>query len=172
MCTLMKDFHFIKPDDFCKSPFQTIGKDWMLVTAGNKEKANTMTASWGGLGIMWGKPVAFIVIRPQRYTKEFMDKESRLSLSFLANQYRKQLNYLGTVSGRDEDKITNSGLTLAFEEEIPYFTESSTVMFGKLLYQQEMKPSCFLTPELDEKWYANKDYHTLYIAEITSIYSK
>ncbi|MCI8335973.1 MAG: flavin reductase family protein [Peptococcaceae bacterium] len=169
----MEQFHFITPDAFQKSPFKTIGKDWMLVTAGNEEKANTMTASWGGLGIMWGKPVAFIVLRPQRYTKEFVDKESTLSLSFLNDTYRKTLNYLGTVSGRDEaDKIEKSGLTLAFEEGIPYFTESETVIFGKVLYQQEMTPAAFLAPELDEKWYPKKDYHTLYIAEITGIYSK
>ena len=168
----MNQFTTVKPDDFHKSSFQTIGKDWMLVTAGNEEKANTMTASWGGFGIMWGKPVAFVVIRPQRYTKEFIDKENCFSLSFLPNQYRQQLNYLGTVSGRNEDKITKSNLTLAYEKQIPYFSESNVIMFCKTLYQQEMKPTCFLLPELDEKWYANKDYHTLYIAEITDIYQK
>lgn len=169
----MEQFHSVSPDNWEKSPFKTIGKDWMLVTAGSEEKANTMTASWGGLGIMWGKPVAFIVIRPQRYTKEFIDRESTLSLSFLDNQYRKTLNYLGTVSGKDEaDKITKSGLTLDYQEGIPYFTESQFVMFGKILYQQEITPTSFLAAELDEKWYPNKDYHTLYIVEITSIYSK
>lgn len=168
----MNQFTTVKPDDFHKSAFQAIGKDWMLVTAGNAEKANTMTASWGGLGIMWGKPVAFVVIRPQRYTKEFIDRETCFSLSFLPNQYRQQLNYLGTVSGRDEDKITKANLTLDYEEQIPYFTESNVVMLCKTLYQQEMKADCFLLPELDEKWYANKDYHTLYIAEITGIYQK
>ena len=169
----MEQFHMISPDDYQKSPFQAIGKDWMLVTAGNEEKANTMTASWGGLGIMWGKPVAFIVSRPQRYTKKFIYYETTHSLSFLDNSYRKALNYLGTVSGRDEaDKIEKTGLMLAFENHIPYFTESETVMFGKVLYQQEMTPDSFLAKELDEKWYPNKDYHTLYIAEITAIYSK
>lgn len=169
----MEQFHLVSPDNWEKSSFKTIGKDWMLVTAGTPEKANTMTASWGGLGIMWGKPVAFIVLRPQRYTKEFVDKEGCLSLSFLGDQYRKALNYLGTVSGREEkDKIEKSGLTLAFAENIPYFTESETVMFGKVLYQQEMTPAFFLAQELDEKWYPKKDYHTLYIAEITGIYTK
>lgn len=96
-----------------------IGKEWMLVTAGDKQKANTMTASWGGLGVMWGKEVAFIVIRPQRYTKEFIDGGEHLSLCVLDESHRKTLSYLGTVSGRTEDKIQNSGLTLAFDEPAP-----------------------------------------------------
>ena len=169
----MEQFHLVSPDDLQRNPFKTIGKDWMLVTAGTPEKVNTMTASWGGFGIMWGKPVAFIVLRPQRYTKEFVDKEGALSLSILGNEYRKTLNYLGTVSGRDEsNKIEKSGLTLAFEESIPYFIESETVIFGKVLYKQEMTPDSLLVQALDEKWYPNKDYHTLYIAEMTQIYSK
>ena len=114
----MNQYKIITADQFRKNPFKLIGKDWMLVTAGNEEKVNTMTASWGGLGVMYGKNVAFIVIRPQRYTKEFIDREDTFSLSFLDKKYRKTLNYLGTVSGRNEDKITKSGLTLARYENI------------------------------------------------------
>ena len=97
----MKQWKEIAPEAFEKSPFQMIGKDWMLVTAQKDGKANTMTASWGGLGVMWGKNVAFIVIRPQRYTKEFIDGSDTLSLSFYDASFRKQLSYLGAVSGRE-----------------------------------------------------------------------
>lgn len=75
----------------------------MLITAG-RDKCNTMTASWGGLGVMWSKNVAFVVVRPQRYTKEFLDAEPAFSLSFLGDEHRKALSYLGSVSGRNEDK--------------------------------------------------------------------
>ena len=64
------------------NPFDKISKQWMLVTAGDKDSSNTMTASWGGVGIMWGKPVATVYIRPQRYTKEFIDKNEYFTLSF------------------------------------------------------------------------------------------
>lgn len=159
----------IQPEQFDKNVFQMIGKDWMLVTAEKDGKVNTMTASWGGAGVMWGKNVAFVVIRPQRYTKEFIDASDTFSLSILDNSYRKTLNYLGTVSGRDEDKIQKSGLTVEHSGNTPYFKEANTVLLLKKLYRQEMSPDCFIDKSLIEKWYPNADYHTLYVAEIEKI---
>ena len=97
--------------DFQANPFDLIGKKWMLVTAEHEGVVNTMTASWGGLGHMWNKDVAYVVIRPQRYTKDLVDQEETFTLSFFGEEHRKALGYLGTVSGRDEDKISKSGLT-------------------------------------------------------------
>ena len=140
----MKNFHEIAPEQLQKTPFQMIGKEWMLVTAKKGDKVNTMTASWGGLGVMWGKNVAFVVIRPQRYTKEFIDASDSFSLSFLDGAYKEKLSYLGSVSGRDEEKISKTGLTVAEENEIPYFAEADTVLICKKLYQQEYQKECFL----------------------------
>ena len=80
-------------EDFICNPFFKIGKEWMLITAGTKEKINTMTASWGSLGVMWGKNVAFTFIRPQRYTKEFIDDNNTFSLCFFPEEYKKDLSY-------------------------------------------------------------------------------
>jgi flavin reductase (DIM6/NTAB) family NADH-FMN oxidoreductase RutF len=168
----MQNFKEIKPEELNKSPFQIIGKDWMLITAGNGEKANTMTASWGGLGVMWGKNTAFIVIRPQRYTKEFIDNADTFSLTFLDSSFKKQLSYLGSVSGRDEDKISKAGLTVRYQEKTPYFEEGKLVILCKKLYAQSFKPECFMTDELNQQWYPQKDHHTLYIAEIEKILAK
>ncbi len=162
----MNNFKDILPTMIRKNPFEAIGKDWMLITAGNTEKVNTMTASWGGFGVMYGKNVAFIVVRPQRYTREFIDEEETFSLNFLDKSHRSTLNYLGTVSGRNEDKITNSGLTLDFTEQTPYFQESTQVLFCKKLYRQPMVGEGILSDKLDKTWYSNKDYHILYIAEV------
>lgn len=103
-------FKEISANDIKDNAFDMIGKKWMLVTASDGEKVNSMTASWGGVGIMWGKPVAFVFIRPQRYTKEFVDKAGTLSLTFFDESYRKMLNYMGTTSGRDEDKMLRQDL--------------------------------------------------------------
>ena len=165
----MNEYKIIRADQFRKNPFQLIGKDWMLITAGNEEKVNTMTASWGGLGVMYGKNVAYVVIRPQRYTKEFVDKEDTFSLSFFDKEHRKTLNYLGTVSGRDEDKITKSGLTLVRYNDTPYFDEANHVLICKKLYKQSLNTEGLLEERLVNTWYRNGDYHTLYIAEITDI---
>lgn len=168
----MNDWKQVKPEELTSNTFELIGKDWMLVTANSNGKVNTMTASWGGLGIMWGKPVAFVVIRPQRYTKEFVDNASTFSLTFFSKEYKKQLSYLGSVSGRDEDKITNSGLTLESADSTPYFAEGKLVLKLKKLFSQPLEEASFLDSSILDKWYPSKDYHVLYIAEIEEALEK
>jgi flavin reductase (DIM6/NTAB) family NADH-FMN oxidoreductase RutF len=168
----MSKFNEIKPEQFEQSPFQLIGKDWMLITAEKDGKVNTMTASWGGFGVMWAKNVAYIVIRPQRYTKEFVDNSDTFSLTFFDESFRKTLSYLGTKSGRDEDKIEKSNLTVLHADDIPYFEEANIAIFCNKLYAQEYKPECFIAQDLNEKWYPEVDHHTLYIAEVTKILIK
>lgn len=165
-------FQEIKPGELQKNPFTMIGKEWLLVTAQKDGKSNTMTASWGGVGVMWGKEVAFLVIRPQRYTKEFIDGSETLSLCVLDEAYRKTLGYLGSVSGRMEDKITKSGLSVVHEGDTPYFEEANTVLICKKLYAQEYRPECFLDAEPAKKWYPDNDFHTMYICEIQKVLKK
>lgn len=162
----MNQFKEVIPELVKKNPFQAIGKEWMLVSAGNQDKVNTMTASWGGLGVMYGKDVAFVVIRPQRYTKEFIDQEETFSLSFLDKSYKDVMNYLGSVSGRVENKIEKSGLTLAYSDNTPYFAESNLVFVCKKLVKQSLEGNSLLLEHMDTTYYPNKDYHVLYIAEI------
>jgi len=165
----MNQFKEILPEQLEENPFQLIGKEWMLITAGDSNKINTMTAAWGGLGIMWGKNVASVVIRPQRYTKEFVDREETFSLSFFNTNYKKQLNYLGSVSGRDEDKITKAGLTVLAPDGTPYFEEARLVLICKKLFAQPFDPACFLDEKQKKVWYPLEDYHTIYFAEITKV---
>ncbi|WP_315121181.1 flavin reductase [uncultured Clostridium sp.] len=168
----MNKFIEIKPEELNKSPFQLIGRDWMLITAEKDNKVNTMTAAWGGFGFMWGKNVTYIVIRPGRFTKEFVNNSNTFSLTFFDESFKKQLSYLGTVSGKDEDKISKSNLTIQHLDNIPYFEEANLVITCKKLYAQDFKPECFIERELDEKWYPEKDHHTLYIAEVEKILIK
>lgn len=168
----MENFKEINPENINKNVFELIGKEWMLVSASNGKKINTMTASWGGLGVMWGKNVAYVVIRPQRYTKEFVDASQDFSLSFFDEKYKKALTYLGTVSGRDEDKISKTNLTPVKKGDMPYFEEAKLVLFCKKLYVQNFEEECFLDKQIIEKWYPAKDYHALYIAEITKVFTK
>lgn len=152
--------------------FTMIGKEWMLVSAQKDGVVNTMTASWGGMGILWNKKVAFVFLRPQRYTKEFIDQGDVFTLSFYDEEYRKTLSYLGSASGRDEPKIEKAGLHTAFVNEAPYFTEANTVLVCRKLYAQDMLEECFLDSSLIEKNYPLKDYHTMYVAEIEHAYQK
>jgi flavin reductase (DIM6/NTAB) family NADH-FMN oxidoreductase RutF len=166
----MNKFQLIDPDLFDFSPFRLIGKDWMLITAEKEGKINSMTASWGGLGVIWGKNCAFIFVRRSRYTKEFIDGSDGFSLSFFDHEkYKKLLTYMGSVSGRNEDKISKSGLTISHYEGIPYYDEASKILICKKMYCQPICPENFIFKEIDDQWYKDKDYHDLYIGEIIAI---
>lgn len=147
------------------NPFEAIGKDWALVSAGSKQKANTMTVSWGGVGVLWGKNVAFIFIRDSRYTKELIDAGDFFSISFMDNEYKKALNYCGSHSGRDVDKIKEAGLTWNYKHSIPFIDEGKMVLLCQKLSATRLTEDSFLSPEI-AKWYPDKDMHTLYIGEI------
>lgn len=158
-------FRETKPELLTDNPFKLIGKDWMLVTAGTPERFNTMTASWGGLGILWERPAAFVFIRPTRYTYEFVERSARFTLSFFEERYRPALQYCGSHSGRDADKIKEAGLTPVKGENIVYFEEARLVLACRKLYFQDIIPDRFLDPTIGSM-YPKKDYHRQYVGEI------
>ena len=162
----------IKTTELKENAFDLIGNQWLLVTAEKDGRCNTMTASWGGLGVMWGKDVAFLVIRPQRFTKEFIDGSATLSVSVLPDGFKKEYGYLGSVSGRDEDKIKTAGLTVLHDGETPYFEEARLTLICEKLFAQPYAPESFLDPDILTRWYPEHDYHTLYICEIKKILVK
>ena len=141
----------------------------MLITAGNKKKCNTMTASWGGVGVLWNKNVSFIFLRPQRYTLEFLEKGDFYSLCFFDESQREILNYCGSHSGRDVDKIKEAGLTTVYDGGVPYFEEARSVIICRKLYGQNMEPSCFIDSSVEQKNYPNKDYHKMFVGEIVKV---
>lgn len=156
----------IDPKTLTVNPFTLIGDQWMLITAGTPEHCNTMTASWGGVGVMWAEPSATCYIRPQRYTKEFIDKEELFSVSFLKDGHRDALKLCGSVSGRDHDKIKEAGLTPVFIDGVPAFEEADTILICRKMYRTSMNPADFIDKDADSKFYPEKDYHDMYIAEI------
>ncbi len=155
----------IDPKSLDLNAFSAIGEKWMLITAGTKEKCNTMTASWGALGVLWGAPMATVYIRPQRYTKEFVDENEYFTLSFFPEQYRQQLSLCGTKSGREVDKVKECGFTVAEGEGgAPYFEQAELVLVCRKRMAVPMDPAA-MPEDVKEKWYEG-DYHTMYWGEI------
>lgn len=157
------------------NPVTKIANDWMLITAGNKERGyNTMTASWGHMGSIWGsgggKPSVVIYVRPQRYTKEFIDREELFTLCFFSEEYKKQLGYLGAHSGRDEDKIKIAGLNVLFGEDYSYFEEAELVLVCRKLYHAPILEEGFVDKSVVDKMYPKKDFHEMYVGEIIDVY--
>lgn len=159
----------IKTSDLSENVFKQIGKDWMLIGASNGSKSNAMTASWGGLGVMWGQDVAFVFIRESRYTKELVDATDMLSLSFFCDDAKEMLSYMGRVSGRDENKIEKMNLHMIDGYDVPVFEEAKMTFVCKKLYVQEMKEECFTDKEQIQKWYADGNYHTMYVVKIEKV---
>ena len=166
------EFKQINAKDLQINPFTSFNNKWALLTAEKDGKINTMTISWGGLGILWNKPVATSYVRPQRYTKEFIDNSDYFSITFFPETYHDKLAYCGRTSGRDEDKIAKTGFTVAHKDGIPYFEEAETVLLVKKLFAQDMKEDSFVEKSLIPANYASKDYHTIYIGEILSVLTK
>ena len=166
----MQNYKEIHPEQIDRI-LTRIGKEWMLISAADGEKSNTMTASWGCMGVLWNKPVAICFIRPQRYTCEFTEKSDRLSLAFFDGGYRDALTVCGRTSGRDGDKFVRAGLTEAYEDGVPYPAEASLVLLCKKLYADDLKKSCFLDPALLSN-YAADDFHRVYICEIERVLCK
>lgn len=154
------------------NPFVKIGKEWILITAGNEEKFNTMTASWGGVGVLWNKDVAFTFIRPCRYTYEFTEKEELFSLCFFSEAYRDALTLCGRKSGRDCDKIKEAGLTPTFIDGVPCFEEADLVIICRKMYAQEMNKNCACSEECAKHYTEDEPYHTFYVGEIIKAYTK
>ena len=157
-----------------ENAFDLIGKEWMLVTAGNKEKFNTMTASWGGIGWLWNRPVAFVFIRPERYTHDFIERESRLTLSFYKEEYRSILQFCGTKSGRDVDKVKETGLRpVVLESGAMTFEQARLTLDCRKLFKSPMAAANFIDKSVLEKWYGPQpggSLHDVYVVEIEGMY--
>ena len=164
-------FQKVDPKTLGLNPFAAIGDQWMLITAGTPEHCSTMTASWGGLGILWGAPMAIAYIRPQRYTKGFVDENEYFTLSFFTEDYRPQLNLCGTKSGRDMDKVKECGFTVAAGTgNAPYFEQAELVLVCRKRMVMPMDEAA-MPEDVKDKWYKG-DYHTMYWGEIVEALKK
>jgi flavin reductase (DIM6/NTAB) family NADH-FMN oxidoreductase RutF len=155
------------------NPFAMLNDEWALVSAGTAENYNTMTVSWGMMGTMWNKSTVMVFIRPQRYTKEFVDGSDVFTLSFYPKEYKKALGLLGSKSGRNEDKIRESGLTPYFTDNTVAFAEAHTLLVCRKLFGgQPLDETKFVDPTLESAFYPDKDFHYMYFGEVLKVLVK
>lgn len=166
------------PIDFTtlqKNPAELIGKQWMLITAGTPENFNTMTASWGGLGFLWNRPVAFVFVRPNRHTRSFIDARPAFTLSFMPEKYRNDLIFCGRNSGRDVDKMAATQLSsITTPGGLVAMDDADLVLECRKMAVAHMREEDFVDfTEVAPKWYdAENPLHLVYICEITATYLK
>lgn len=169
----LSNYSEVNPYNLNENIFDLLDKQWMLITAGTSNNFNTMTASWGGFGILWNKSIAIIFIRPQRYTYNFVEDNPTFNLSFYTKEYRPALQFIGSKSGRDYDKPKETGLS-------PIITPNNNVSFNearltidcKKLYFGDLDPKNFVDKSFIDKIYPAHDFHRFFIGEIIGCYSK
>lgn len=164
-------FKEINIRDLKKSPVEMISDDWALLTAGDENNFNTMTVSWGAVGELWGKDVVFCFVRPQRYTYEFMENSDTFTLTFFDGEYKKELGFCGSKSGRDYDKVKETGFVPMKAGEGVSFEQAHTVIVCKKIAFQDMTPDGFLSDDI-MKNYSAADYHRTYVGAIEKVLIK
>jgi flavin reductase (DIM6/NTAB) family NADH-FMN oxidoreductase RutF len=159
--------------DLLVRPHHLWDKQRLLLTAGDFATGhfNTMTVGWGSLGTMWDRPFAQVVVRPVRYTFQFMERYDTFTLCAFSESYRKALNLLGTRSGRDGDKITEAGLTPIASTQVaaPGFAQAELILECRKLYWDDFEPAHFLDPAIENN-YPHQDYHRIYFGQIVAVY--
>lgn len=148
--------------------FQEFHSSWALLTAGTPDHFNTMTVSWGGLGTLWGKSVATVYVRPNRHTFGFMEESEYFTVSFYPDEYKKDLALLGKLSGRDTDKVAQTGLSPVAAGDCVTFSQARRTLLCRKLYAQDLDGSMIPTDVMD-RFYGSEPVHRMYIGEVIDI---
>lgn len=146
-------------------------KQWLLLTAGTLDAFNMMTVAWGSIGFMWSRPFAQVVVRPQRHTRKYIDQSDSFTLCAFPEKYHKDLLTLGTISGRDVDKLSQTGFTLKGSRSVstPSYNEANLILECRTIYYQDMDPNGFMDKTIHDNYEAN-DYHRIYYGEILAAF--
>jgi flavin reductase (DIM6/NTAB) family NADH-FMN oxidoreductase RutF len=166
-----KEFEKISPKEIDENIVKMAADEWLLVTAGNKEHFNMMTASWGMLGHLWNEAVVMVFIRPQRYTYEFMESEKYFTITVFSDDYRDILNFCGSKSGRDYDKVKETGL-IPVETALGnvYYKQAKLVIECEKIYADFFSKDKFIDQSLPSKVYPSGDFHKMYVGKILNVW--
>lgn len=169
---MKNEFNKISIEDFSKEiSIDKLDKEWFLITAEKDGVVNTMTASWGTIGVIWNKPVFMIYVRPQRHTTQFLEASDEFTVTFF-DGYKKELSYLGTVSGKDENKIEKVGFEIEYLNGKPTFKQGNLVATCKVLYKTSFEKDSFLMSNIVNEMYQDGEFNFVYIGEIIESYKK
>lgn len=161
-------FKTINPKNIKDNLIKCFSEEWALITAGNADSYNMMTASWGFAGEMWGDDSIAVVVRPQRYTMEFINKNDYFTVSLYGD--RKDIHKIcGSKSGRDINKTAEAGLTPLSNDKYVYFKEARMVLVVKKQFVQQLSPDGFIDKSIIDKWYPQNDFHNMIIGKIEKV---
>jgi len=159
-------------DKLTVSPHYLWDKQSLILTAGDfaAGQYNAMTVGWGSFGTMWDRPIAMTVVRPQRYTYQFIEKYDTFTLCAFPPEYRPAIDLIGSKSGRNSDKIAEAGLTPVAASAVaaPVYAEAELVVECRKIFRTVYEASQFIDPTIDRN-YLKGDYHRVYFGEILAV---
>ncbi len=165
-------FKELSADELVMNPFTKIGSEWALLSAGNEERFNMMTASWGGFGVLWFRNTITAYIRESRYTRTFFDANDIFTVSFFDERYRGALNVCGTLHGNECDKVKESGLTPYFTEGTAAFEEAGLIFICRKMFHADLTRETADAKEIYDEVYSEPDIHRMYIGEVLKVLAK
>ena len=163
----------ITPRDIEGNPIRMFADDWFELAAGTEGDMNLMTIAWGTLGQLWGKPVVTVYVSTSRYTYEYMEKNDYFTITHFPASMRQKLQYLGTASGRDEDKVKGAELTVEFTDlGNPIFTEADLAIECQKIYSDQFTADKM--PVERRQWHeeTGTGIHVMYVGEIVNVWKK
>lgn len=158
--------------DVKKNLVKAISDEWMLISAGDETKSNMMTASWGLTGELWFRDVAVCFIRPQRYTLQFVEENDTFALSFFGTGEKQALSFCGSKSGREYDKIKETGLTPVYSDGTVYYEQAQMVFICKKIAVTDITPQSIIDKTVIDRCYPEKDFHKVFVGEIIKVLEK
>lgn len=168
------EFKEIELKDLYFEANKSFNNGWGVLAATNKEgKTNCLTISWGTYGELWNKPILIAFVRPERYTHQFIGDSEYFSINFFDDKYKKDLSYLGTHSGKDEDKVAHVGFHYLKNKYTSYFEEANLVFILKKLYEDDFKRENFIDKSIVSDIYRGENkLHSFYIGEVIKVLKK
>ncbi len=163
----------VQADEYGKIFAERLGKGAFLTTS-DGTKANTMTVSWGNLGIMWGSPIVTIMVRQTRFSKENLDKVKAFTLSIPRDDsFQKALALCGSRSGRDMNKFAAAGIGTKAPQTgiVPVISSGPFLHFECTVAYERLMDTQALTEELRDKWYGSDAPHTIYVGTVHAVYT-
>jgi flavin reductase (DIM6/NTAB) family NADH-FMN oxidoreductase RutF len=170
-------FQPVEATELTDNVFKLVGKDFTVITAGDSVSFNSMTAGWGGMGIMFEKPVTWCFLRASRYTLELMKKETTYTMSYFDDKYKEQVLFFGSKTGRNTDKMKETSLThVSTPSGNSSYKEARLIIECKLTEITTVGPDDFYAQAdkdfVIEGYNDAKAYHKLVFGEITKIWIK
>ncbi|MBU0637377.1 MAG: flavin reductase [Planctomycetes bacterium] len=167
----------LNPDEWLHYPalaretyYRMTSEGILLAAQAADGRLNAMTIGWGLFGLVWGRPLFQVLVRPSRYTYQCIERTSDYTVCVLPPELTEVATYCGTMSGRDVDKLSEKDLTILPSTHITSggIAQANIVFECKVVHYNEVQAPAFPV-EIVTNYYPDGDWHRIYFGEILGV---